>query len=192
MKKNVILHILFTTALLLTIGCGSRKNTPQVPKDEVALSFPCMGPEYASNTDFFRMSASAEDDYDPMQAKEEAFGKAQGLLVISIENTIKRVSDDYIKKTQANDAKETLKKFERNTREVVSRKLKNSKIFCEQPTKDKSTGTYKYYIAIQVSVNDIKSDLLETLSQDQSLKVDYNYKKFKETFENEMNKLENN
>jgi len=52
-------------------------------------------------------------------------------------------------------------------------------------------GKYKTYMAIELSGDDLVSAYNETLTKDQSLKIDYNYEKFKETFDKEMDKFEN-
>jgi hypothetical protein len=51
------------------------------------------------------------------------------------------------------------------------------------------TGNYKTYIAIELSAQDLLSAYNERLSSDERLRVDYDYEKFKETFEAEMNKM---
>jgi hypothetical protein len=50
-------------------------------------------------------------------------------------------------------------------------------------------GTYKTYIAIELSADELVAKYNERLSQDERLKIDYDYEKFKETFEKEMDKL---
>ena len=49
-----------------------------------------------------------------------------------------------------------------------------------------STGRYKYYIAIELDGEKIVKDYYKALSKNDKIMVDYNYEKFKETFEKEM------
>ena len=53
-------------------------------------------------------------------------------------------------------------------------------------------GKYKYYLAVELGSEDIINNLAETLSNDKVLKIDYNYEKFRETFEKEMQRLKDN
>lgn len=53
-------------------------------------------------------------------------------------------------------------------------------------------GTYKTYVAIELSADELVSKYNERLSKDDRLKIDYDYTKFKETFDKEMEKMGNN
>jgi hypothetical protein len=53
-------------------------------------------------------------------------------------------------------------------------------------------GTYKTYIAIELSADELVSKYKERLSTDERLKIDYDYEKFKQTFEKEMEKMGKN
>lgn len=176
------------TLIFLISSCGTKKTMPKVPKDEVVLNLPCTGSGFFSNASMFRATAIGES-LDQMIAREKAFATARQLLATNIESTMKIVIDNYAKSNEFNNTQEVLEKFEKIARTVVKRKLKRVSQICEQATKSSSTGNYKYYIAVETSVKEIESDLLNTLSQDQSLQVDYNYEKFKDTFEKEMNTL---
>ena len=52
-----------------------------------------------------------------------------------------------------------------------------------------SQGTYKTYVAIELSADELVARYNERISQDERLKIDYDYEKFKETFEKEMDKM---
>jgi hypothetical protein len=82
-----------------------------------------------------------------------------------------------------------LGRYETLTREVVKQKLTGTIEICNKQTKTKE-GNYKTYVTIELASNDVLNGLNSRLSSDQVLKVDYNYEKFKETFEDEMNKLD--
>jgi hypothetical protein len=97
--------------------------------------------------------------------------------------------DNFAKANKINNMAEVKENFKEVARNVVNRKLNTISEICEKETKSSYTYTYKYSITIEISVNDIKSDLLKTLSQEQSLKEVYNYDKFKEAFEQEMSSL---
>lgn len=52
-----------------------------------------------------------------------------------------------------------------------------------------SNGSYKTYIAIELSADELVASYNERLTKDERLKIDYDYEKFKETFDKEMEKL---
>jgi hypothetical protein len=62
------------------------------------------------------------------------------------------------------------------------------KTICEKLVKTPE-GRFKTYIAIELSADELVKAYNERLSQDERLKIDYDYEKFKETFEKEMDKM---
>jgi predicted transposase YbfD/YdcC len=67
--------------------------------------------------------------------------------------------------------------------------LNNIKVICEKQTRT-GENKYKTYIALEMNSKDLEEAINQKLSQDEKLKVDYDYEKFKETFNAEMQKLE--
>ncbi|NND94773.1 MAG: hypothetical protein HKN45_07880, partial [Flavobacteriales bacterium] len=86
---------------------------------------------------------------------------------------------------------EATERFESMTREIIDQRLSGVKQICSQPVTVNATGNYKYYVAIELSGDDIVSDYNERLSKDDRLRVDYDYEQFKEIFDQEMEKLGN-
>ena len=115
---------------------------------------------------------------------------AKAQLAGDIQSTMKVVGDNYVKSSEFNNQEEVLERFEENARTVVNQKLSGVKTICEKLMRTPE-GKYKTYMAIELSGDDLVSAYNETLTKDQSLKIDYNYEKFKETFDKEMDKFEN-
>jgi predicted transcriptional regulator YdeE len=172
--------------LLMILSCGS--NKVNVPVDEVIQATPCFGAGYFSTKDAFRASAIGES-MDQMTARKKAMANARQELATSISATINIVGDNYVKSTENNNVEQVLEQFQSLGRTVVNQKLSGIVQVCETNTRSKSTGNYKYYIAIELGSQELMSNLAETLSKDKVLQVDYNYEKFKDTFEKEMSKL---
>ena len=169
-------------------NCGSSKKP--IPKDEVEVSIPCSGEDFFSSDKYFR-SNSIGESLDQMTAKKKAMSNAKAQLAGDIESTMKIVTDNYLKSAEFNNKEELLERFEQNARTVINQRLKGIKQICEKSTRVKSTGKYKYYIAIELSGEELLTSYNEVLSKDQSLKIDYNYEKFKEVFNKEMEKFGN-
>jgi len=73
---------------------------------------------------------------------------------------------------------------------VINQVLANVRVICEKQTKTQE-GNYKTYVCVEVSADDIVKGVGNRLSADKELKIDYDYEKFKKTFDEEMKKFEN-
>lgn len=175
------------TALTFT-SCKSKKTTPK-KEGEVELVQYCSGPDYFSDKKAFRSNAVGES-LDQMTARKKALSDAKAKLAGDIQTQMKVVGDNYVKSSEFNNKEEVLERFEENSRTVVNQSLSGTKTICEKFTKTPE-GKYKCYIAIELSGEDLVTKYNETLSKNESLKIDYNYEKFKETFDKEMEKMEN-
>ena len=167
----------------------SCKTKALSPKDlgEVEISILCAGPEYQSNSKAFRYSAIGES-MNQMTAKNKAVSEARAGLAAAINTTVKSVTDNYVKSGNYDNKEELLQRFEGLTREVVDQQLTGSVIICERTTVTKN-GNYKYYVCVELGSNELLTSLNNRMTNAEMLKVDYNYEKFKKTFEEEMSKL---
>jgi hypothetical protein len=179
--------LLIAVAGLTFTSCKNKKTTPK-KQGEVLLVQHCSGPDYFSNNKYFRSNAIGES-IDQMTARKKALSNAKAKLAGDINTTMKVVGDNYVKSSEFNNKEEVLERFEENSRTVVNQSLTGVKTICEKFTKTEE-GKYKCYIAIELSGDDIVSKYNERLTKDENLKVDYNYEKFKETFDKEMEKFE--
>mgnify|MGYP003574746576 CR=1 FL=1 len=189
MKKSRTL-ILLLSSIILSAGiysCKGKKEAP-APEGEVLVNTYCSGPEYFSNSEFFRANAVGES-LDQMTSKKKALNNAKAELAGAINTTIKATIDNYVNSRELNNKEEVEERFEGLTREVVNQKLNGVKTICEKQTKTPE-GKYKTYLAIELSGSDLATEINESLSKDERLKIDYDYEKFKETFDAEMSKLE--
>jgi hypothetical protein len=184
------------TALMLVGGlsaCKSKKKQAEaekntMPSGETEIKVMCSGPEFFTNDKNFRQNALGES-MDQMTSKNKALSNARGLLAADINTQIKRVIDNYVNSRELNNKEEVAERFEGLTREVVDQKLTGVKTICEKQVMVNATGNYKTYIAIELSAQDLLAAYNERLSKDERLRIDYDYEKFKETFDKEMEKM---
>jgi hypothetical protein len=101
---------------------------------------------------------------------------------------VKTVTDNYVNSREMNNREEVEERFETLNREVVDQTLSGIRTLCEKLMKTQG-GTYKTYVAIELSADELVAKYNERISQDERLKIDYDYEKFKETFEKEMEKM---
>jgi hypothetical protein len=190
MKKKFP-FIIALAGLILTAGIYSCKGKKEaVPEGEVVVNVYCSGPEYFSNDEYFRANAIGESA-DQMTSKKKALSNAKAELASSINTVIKGTTDNYVNSREFNNVEDVEERFEGLTREVINQELSGVQTICEKVTKT-TNGTYKTYIAIELSGDDLVSKMNEKLSADSKLKIDYDYEKFKETFNEEMRKMDNN
>jgi hypothetical protein len=182
------------TVLVLGTSCSKKKKLAlkeDPPSGETAIKEYCAGPEFFSDKKNFRANALGESS-DQAAARKKAMANARYDLASSLQTTIEGVVDNYVNSREFNNKEEIEERFEGLTREVVKQNLSGVKVICSQPVIVNATGRYKYYIALELSGDDIVADYNERLSKDERLKVDYDYEKFRKIFEAEMEKFEQN
>ena len=188
MKRNFLLilpSLLIASGLILD-GCKSNKSQP-TPKGEVEIIVPCSGPEFFTNDKVFRANSIGES-LDQVTSKKKALANARAELAASISTLVKAVTDNYVNSREFNNKEEVEERFEQLNREVVNQKLTGVKTICEKLVQT-SSGKYKTYIAIELSASELVAEYNERLSNDERLKIDYDYEKFKNTFDAEMSKM---
>ncbi len=182
------------TALMLSgamTACKSKKKAAAAaapPDGETEVKVLCSGPEYFTDNKVFRANALGES-MDQATAKKKAMSNARADLAASINTQVKAVIDNYVNSREMNNREEVGERYEALAREVVDQKLTGTKTICEKMMKVNSSGNYKCYVAIELSAQELLAAYNERLSTDERLRIDYDYEKFKETFEKEMEKL---
>ncbi len=192
-KMYKSINLLIASALILSLGlssCGSKKKATNVAAEEEQLvTFYCDGPEYRTDKKAFRANAIGESQ-DQMVARKKAMSNAKAALAGQIQTVIKGTTDNYVNSREFNNVEEVEERFETLTREVVNQQLNDVRTICQKHTRTKN-GKYKTYLAIEMSTDALEEAINNRLSKDKRLKVDYDYEKYKETFDKEMEKLEN-
>ncbi len=187
MKKLNYVSLVVLLAAALIVGC---KGKEKVPTGETEVVVPCSGPEYFTTAKFFRANSIGESQ-DQVTSKKKALTNARNELAQAINTTVKTVTDNYVNSREMNNKEEVEERFESLNREVVDQTLSGIVTKCEKLMKTKE-GTYKTYVAIELSAEELVSKYNERLSKDDRLKIDYDYEKFKETFDKEMEKMGKN
>ena len=179
--RTLVIPIL--TSILL-VSCGGSKEVA-APKGETEIISPCS--EHKTDKNTFRVYSFGES-LDQAVAKKKALSNAKTELAGMISTIMKAVGDNYVKSTEVNNVEEVLELFEENARTVINQQLSGAKSICDRMMVTQS-GKYKYYIALELSGDNIVKDYYKSLSKNDKIMVDYNYEKFKETFEKEMENM---
>jgi hypothetical protein len=189
--RHFTLMILVVMLTLVGTACKKKKKTVETPKPkgEVLITEYCSGDQYMSTKEAFRSTATGES-MDRETAKKKARSNAQSELAKTINSTMKIVGDNYVNSTEFNNKEEVTETFQEMARTVVDQEIRGAVEICEKLTQ-REDGTYVSYVALELSGQKIADSYNQGLSQNEKLKADYNYEKFKETFEKEMEKMAN-
>jgi hypothetical protein len=179
--KNISVMVII--AAVVMVGCKGKEKLPAGEKEVV---IPCSGPDFFTNNKVFRANSSGES-MDMNVAKQKARSNAEGELARSITVTVKAVTDNYVNSRTMNNKEEVETRFEALNRQVVDQTLSGVRIICEKNMKTEQ-NTYKVYLALELSADELVKKYNESLSKDERLKIDYDYEKFKDTFDKEMEK----
>ena len=170
-------------------GAAKTEDTGVNPKQqgEVLINEYCSGDQFISTKDAFRATATGES-MDRETAKKKAKSNAMSELSKTISATMKVVGDNYVNSTEVNNKEQITETFQEMTRTIVDQNLKGAVEICEKLTQ-KPDGSYVSYVALELSGERLANSYAEKLAADDKLKADYNYEKFKDTFNKEMEKM---
>lgn len=185
-RSAVMLALL---AFILTPSMQSCKSSKSVVKEsgEVAIATYCSGPEYFSDNEYFRANNSGESTSQSM-AKKKAMSNARLDLAAAIETRVKAVIDNYFSSYTSGPDIDDKERYEGLSREVINQELNGIRTKCEQFTK-LANGNYKCYVAIELAGDEILNGMKNRISDDEKLKIDFQYEKFKEEFQKEMDQF---
>ncbi len=188
-KPGLILTMALTAFIFAGTGCKKKKDTVEQPKPkgEVLINEYCTGPQYNSDQTTFRVSATGES-MSRETAKKIARSNAEDRLARTVSATVKAVTDNYVNSTKFNNREEVTETFNNLARTIVDQELRGAIVICEQLTQ-KENGNYVSYLALELSAEEMAQAYNDRLSKDERIKAEYNYEKFKQTFEEEMRRL---
>ncbi len=192
MKRKFTIYALMlatATCAVSTFSSCKKKTIGKVPVGETEIIVACSGKEYFTDKKTFRANSVGES-MDQVASKKKALSNARAEIAASIQTTVKSVTDNYLNSRTFNQKEEVEQKYENLGREVVDQQLSGVKTICEKLMKT-ADGNYKTYIAIELSSDELLENYnsrMNKLSKDERLKIDYDYEKFKKTFDEEMEK----
>lgn len=185
-SKSLLGAFLIVGSIAL-VGCKAKKVEPKI-KGETEITMHCFGTDFFSTKKNLRASGIGES-MDRMTALKKSRNEAKTALAATVETRIKATIDNYVNSREMNNREQVEERFEGLSREVIDQKLSNVKTICEKITV-KGTGGYVAYIAVEMKADDLIEAINDRITKEETLRIDYDYEKFKETFDKEMEKLE--
>lgn len=170
----------------VTTGCNKTQEVAK-PVGEVEIVEYCSGPEYNSDSKHFRSTATGESQ-DREIAKKKARSTAESRLARTVSSTVKAVTDNFVSSTEFNNREEATESFNELARVVVDQELRGAIVICEKLTQ-RPNGIYVSYVSLELSGEKVASKYNEKITEDERIKADYNYERFKEEWKAEMEKI---
>ena len=184
MKKK--LKILAVSIVLLA-SCDVVKETTS--PDTVTITRPCGQKDYPSSTELLRASAVGVSVSEPT-AKKKATINARGELATSLDVLIKAVNTSFAESIEVDDRESFLGKFNSQIMEVVKQKISKSIIVCDELRYNKVTKKYSNYVAIELNTENLLREINSQISSDEEMKARFAEHKYRKTFNEEMEKLD--
>ena len=188
-------RIIYFIAILAISGttlnsCSAKKATTKEATaktvGDVEIKIPCN--DARSDKTYFRANQSANST-DLGMSRDMALLAAKDRLSGLIKTQMKKVSERYQQDRKMAGTSEFQQKVEATTREIINETLLDVGITCEK-TMQKQDGSYNTFISIECNKETIYNGVDKGLSSDQKLRQDYDAAKFREVFNEEMDKLE--
>lgn len=186
MKTNY-LFIIAILVLTITSCNSSKKITKETASGEIRKEFNIPCADFSENTkDAFRATASATSPNHQF-AKEKATTLARSGLAQKIETSVETMIDNYTNQYDVDNEQEFKEMTKDITRQVTDQVLTGINITCEQNF-TLSSGKYEVWVGIEMPMNNIGKSIYDNISQEKKIRLDYDYEKFKEELQKELEK----
>jgi hypothetical protein len=202
MNKYLTIAFMAVTALLIITGCrGSRKTSAVSVTDpramqtrlheepEVDITTPCSGESYYSSKESIRATAIGTS-MDQQMAKRMARSAALEDLGTKVRVAVNALISDYYKSTKLDMTEDLKQRFEGGTDLVVKEHISGYRTICEKFTR--IGRDYKCYMAIEIGSDELSKPVHKKLTDDDILRVDYDYEQFRAKFNEAMSKADGN
>lgn len=202
MKKILIFATVVAMAGMMS-SCGGTKQagsavsvtdtraaqTQLHEEPEVEISTPCSGTEFYSSKELIR-STAVGSSMDQQMAKRMARSAALEDLGTKIRVAVNALIVDYYKSTKRDMTEDLKQRFEGGTDLVVREHVAGYRTICEKFTR--KGGDYKCYMAIEIGTDELSKPVHQKLTDDDILRVDYDFEQFREKFNEAMSKADGN
>lgn len=180
--KKITLLLGAALMVLVMASCGSGK--------QVASNLPC--PECTATADSFRYLGQhvSSSDRQMQQARSMAATNARAELASMVEATVKRVVDNYTSEYVAGENSEFKQRVQDIARTVVHQQLKGTPIICEGTMPGSQSGNTICFACVELTGKSVLDGIASQISNDEKLRTDFEYEKFKKVLEEEMSKLQ--
>ena len=97
------------------------------------------------------------------------------------------MTDNYASSYQQGIEEEAKSRFQDLVRQVVDQKLSGTIVVCDKTMRTQD-NKFRCYVVVELNGDDLLQDIANKVANDDKLRIDYEYEKFKKEFEKEMGK----
>lgn len=185
--KNFFIVMGFALAFPLFYGCKTNVPVSPAPSDIVFYELPCG--DYDRDTKEYFTGLGTAENVNEQNARDGALEAAKGQVRRKLGGMVKGLSTDYSKMMRGSASQTDVASIvEGELATVVERTLNDVTKTCERMGRT-STGTYKSYVAIQISKEELAKDMSTALSQNDKLRMEYDRERFRKFAEEYMKGL---
>jgi hypothetical protein len=124
------------------------------------------------------------------QARTMAANVARTQLAAQVSATVKSVIDNYTSEYINNETSEFNQRVQELSRTVVNQLLVGTPITCEGTMPGSTEGNTICFACVELTGKTVLDGIANKISDDQKLRTDFEYEKFKKVLEEEMSKME--
>ena len=180
--KKITLLLGVALMTLVMASCGSQKK--------VASNLPC--PDCQPTTEVFRYLGQhvATGDRQIQQARSMAANAARAELATQVTATVKRVVDNYTSEYISGEKSDFNQRVQDLARTVVNQLLVGTPIVCEGTMPGSTAGNTICFACVELTGKSVLDGIANKIGNDEKLRTDFEYEKFKKVLEEEMSKME--
>ena len=183
--KKIILFLIASVLLLFSCKTGKPLNKVE---NEVRIQTPFSENQYRSDVKFIRAVYSHEGE-DIAQDKTRAIMKAQLAIAQNASSLIKSYLKDYAAECKIVNTE--LQGSYQSIGEIWTReRLTNCNIIGEELYKNKKTGLYTYWVAMEMSRDELYKKTVNHINADEHLRQDFEESRFRKIFDNGIKEIE--
>lgn len=167
MKKTV--YIMLAVAVLGMTGCKSSRQAVKPKSPIPTYDMPCA--EMVSGEGMLRAWAMGRSDNEAT-ARKKAQANASAELAAMLKKTVESTTEDYT--AALTDGLDAASKsfFSEKVKITVNKSLSGAVIVCDEWNKDVQTGMYTNYIVMELSGEELLSNLYKEVGNDVASQVD--------------------
>lgn len=181
--KKVSLFMCAALLGMMFVSCGSSKEVAKAPEKEQECN------ECLSTKDAIRVEGSFMAQFENQfpKAKQAARNNARQELARIMKTKIESVVEDYSSTYIDGDAQDFKQSVKDLSRSVVDQTVSGA-VPIKEWSEKMSKGTM-FYSCVELSSNNILDEIKNKVSNDAKLRTDFEYEKFKQVFDKEMEKI---
>lgn len=189
--KKVTLILGAALISLVMASCGAEKavttNTANTTNTNTNYEEePCY--EYLSTPDVYYGVGQhvAGSDRQIQFAYDQAANNARADLAAQLENHVKSTNEKYANEYGNESGADQTERINQLTTNSVNRTLRMARIVCRRSIPGSEAGSRRCFVAVEFEVKQLLDDIVATVSNDEKLRIDFEYEKYKKIFDEEM------